>query len=96
MTLNSFFRGWVVVLEYIIFMANLNKRPVKQVWLEVTIWTSQSSLITLKDLFLLIKKAYIIYFPDPSYYSLFFLVSFLGGILFVLKRWIYWVNELLL
>lgn len=77
-------------------MATLFKRPVKQVWLKVTIWTSQSSLITLKNLFLLIKRAYIIYFPDPWYYSLFFLVSLLGDVLFVLKHWICWVNELLL
>ena len=77
-------------------MATLKNRPVKQVWLEVTIWTSQSSLITLKNLFLLIKNAYIIYFPDPWYYSLFFLASLLGDVLFVLKHWICWVNELLL
>lgn len=77
-------------------MATLFKWPVKQVWLEVTIWTSQSSLITLKNLFLLIKNAYTIYFPDPWYYSLFFLVSFLGDVLFVLKDWICCVNELLL
>lgn len=78
--------GWRLVLrfgvshyieeEYIV-VTTLFRRPVKRVWLEVTIWTSQSGLITLKNSFLLIKKTHVNNFPDV--YSLFFLVSFLGN-----------------